>query len=117
MMMIRTLQQSSTYRHGEISFYADDGQPEHEDPTKLQQDLDAMKSLFGKVRLQANEKTTFMILGGTPAPKALSGRTYKNVVTKRGSYDAWRKKKIICWVWGKHMQQGCLKWHLQTIKF
>ena len=55
------------------SFYADDGLIENKTPEDLQQDLNALVSLFLKIGLKMNEKKTkLMIAGGVPATKAMS---------------------------------------------
>ena len=100
-------------------FYADDGLLEGMDAAALQQDLDAIIALFGRVGLKANErKTKFMIVRGAAAPKALSTQTYDNIATRRQggtttTYTQQRKQPQTCARCGKRMQVASMRRHLQ----
>ena len=56
--VLRTWKEGEKYNGSRGYFYVDDGLIEHHDPQLLQQDLDAIISLFQHIGLQANEIKT-----------------------------------------------------------
>ena len=120
--VIRTWKKSGDFKESKSCFYADDGLLESMNPEDLQQDLDKIIELFGRVGLKANElKTKYMIVRGAAAPKAMSTENYNNItrVAKTGlqsgmKHNEWRKMMTECTICGKQMQNASLKRHMQT---
>ena len=119
--VLRSWKASDGFGRSDACFYADDGLIQHRDPKILQNDLDYMISLFGKVGLRPNAtKTKFMVFRGAPTPRAKKREDYNKIRRKRrkaplvSSTREWRLLRTTCAVCGKEITKASLKRHMET---
>ena len=60
--VLRSWKALPSFTRSRASFYADDGLIENKKPEDLQQDLDALVSLFQKIGLKTNKKETKLMI-------------------------------------------------------
>ena len=120
--VLRTWKQHQGFQQSQSCFYADDGLLEHTDSEKLQNDLDIIIELFGRVGLKANaEKTKYMVVRGAAAPRALTKEEYNKRLKSRSrakftdKTGQWRRQSVECLLCGKKMQQASLARHMQSV--
>ena len=89
--VLRTWKQNIDRDKTQSCFYADDGLLENTEDEVLQEDLDEIIKLFGRVGLKANEqKTKYMIVRGAVAPMAVDPDQYEKQLLRSK-----RKKRTI----------------------
>ena len=114
--VLRRLREEEDFGGSDLSFYADDGLLESEEPRELQRDIDRAVELFGKFGLKANsQKTKYMVVRGARVACAQDGETYDR--RRRGGITdkEWRKMRTRCEISNKELANASLRRHMEQV--